>query len=148
MRAMVGAMLEAGVSRHLYVVDGQGRLCGSLSVLTALEQLTALQIAETHGHSAKDRAPGPDRPRVRDIMDLRPRYVTRDTPLPEAVQMMLRERLTELPVVDRRMHLLGELRALDILRVQMGAASRGSAKSSPSSADQEPPPSEEPPLSV
>jgi len=116
LKALIDALLNAGVSRHLYVVDPQGRLCGSVSVLALLEQMS---LNPGLGNGKPGRQPDPNqRVRVRDIMDLRPRYATRDTPLAEAIQIMVRERLTELPVVDRHLRLTGEVRALDLLRNQ------------------------------
>jgi CBS domain-containing protein len=48
-------------------------------------------------------------------MRLRPLYVTRDTRLVDAVRILLRERVTELAVVDERMRFLGELTAARLL---------------------------------
>jgi CBS domain-containing protein len=108
--------------RQVYVVDKDGRLCGTISTLDLLAQ--SFPIA----NSASDvrirlGLDGGASACARDLMKLRPLHVTTATRLTDAVRIMLRERVTELPVVDGRMQLLGEIGTRDMLGVQTSPGS-------------------------
>lgn len=99
---------------QVYVVDQEGRLCGSVSPLNLLQQrfpLVALAAESDCRGSTRRRSSGV----AGDVMRLRPLYVTRSTSVVEAVRIMLREHVTELPVVDERMRFVGRLTAVQVL---------------------------------
>lgn len=91
-----------------YVVTKSRRLCGTVRVSNILAQLFPLQalgMEETPGSRHYAAA------KVQDVMDLKPRYVIRDTTLAEAARIMMREKYNRLPVVDGRTCLRGEITA-------------------------------------
>jgi CBS domain-containing protein len=119
LKALLGTLAQARGTGQVYVVDAGGRLCGSLSLLTLLEQKFPL-VALTADTGKKI----PSRKRgctlAREVMRLRPLHLTSETRVLDAVRIMLRERVTELPVVDERMRFLDELTAAQILAALPG----------------------------
>jgi Mg/Co/Ni transporter MgtE len=92
---------------QVYVVNEEGKLCGTVPLDRLVAQLFPLQgITEDWSMDMRE-GPRFGVASVQEIMDLKPRYVTRSTPVGEMARSMMRERVTELPVVDDRMVLLG-----------------------------------------
>ena len=108
---------DAQGMRQVYVVDGDGRLCGSISTLSLLARSFPL-VTQSGAASERLGVRGAWPAKVRELMKLRPLHVTAETRLSDAVRLMLRERVSELPVVDGRMRLLGEIGTRDLLSVR------------------------------
>jgi CBS-domain-containing membrane protein len=111
---LVERLAEGALPDHLFVVNADGRLCGTLDAADLVAALFPLHtLEEEQGRGRAERARF--RPtRVREVMDLRPRYVTPATRVGELVRLIIRHRVTELPVVDQRMRLLGRIGARDL----------------------------------
>jgi CBS domain-containing protein len=52
---------------------------------------------------------------AKDIMNTSPIYVFEDTPLAEMITIMTREKINELPVVDKKQKIIGEVNVLEII---------------------------------
>jgi CBS domain-containing protein len=100
--------MKLGSMRHLPVVDAKQNLIGMLSVRDVLLAL----------------AKGKKRVHVGEYMTRRPITVTPDTPVHDAIDLLLEHHFGSLPVVGTDGHLLGIVTETDFLM-----ASRGSFQS-------------------
>ena len=92
---------------QVYVVNEEGKLCGTVPLNCLIAQLFPLQAITEYWSKRQGSGPQFGATSVQEIMVLKPRYVTPNTPLCEMARSMMRERVTELPIVDDRMVLLG-----------------------------------------
>lgn len=103
--------------RNIYVTDDDNKLVGAVRMNVTLEYLFPLASLVERGGNFRDgwvpklSADGI----VSDIMNPKPRYVTEEQSLSEVAQMFLREKVTELPVVDAEMKLIGQVNPTEII---------------------------------
>ena len=97
--------MKLGSMRHVPVVDEKHNLVG---VLSARDVLAAL-------------AEGKKTVRVGEYMNRRPITVTPDTPVDEAIDLLLENRFGSLPVVSADGHLMGIVTETDFLRATRDA---------------------------
>src|SRR5207302_5903586 len=95
------AEMKFGHVRHLPVVDGEGRVIG----LVAQRDLLANAWASAAGAALP----------VLEVMRREVRVVTGDTPIPEAIALMIEHKYGALPVVDADGRLIGILTETDFL---------------------------------
>ena len=94
-------MLELDI-RHLPVVDAEGRLVGILSDRDVLGALA----------KSRDKAIPVSQVMTEDVLTVRP-----ETRACEATGLMLDRRISALPVIDDRMHVIGMVTETDFLRL-------------------------------
>jgi len=104
-------------SRHAYIVDKNNVLIGSIRVNNVIQYLfpttvlldsaDSFHIGSFMEYSAAKLA--------KDIMNTSPIYVFEDTPLAEMITIMTREKINELPVVDKNQKIIGEVNVLEII---------------------------------
>ncbi|MCD6441518.1 MAG: CBS domain-containing protein [Candidatus Marinimicrobia bacterium] len=104
-------------SRHAYIVDKNNVLIGSIRVNNVIQYLfpttvlldsaDSFYIGSFMEYSAAKLA--------KDIMNTSPIYVFEDTPLAEMITIMTREKINELPVVDKNQKIIGEVNVLEII---------------------------------
>lgn len=104
-------------SRHVYVVNDQDKLVGSVRVkntiqylfpsLTLLQESKAMQISSYLDYSTATS--------VKDIMTTIPEYVYETTTLAELITIMVREQVNEVPVIDKDRRIIGEVNFLEII---------------------------------
>lgn len=104
-------------SRHAYIVDEEGVLMGSIRVnnliqylfptSTLLESPGEFQISSFLYYTKARQA--------RDIMNVNPSYVHESTPIVEMIRIMTKEKINELPIVDNRKRVIGEVNVLEII---------------------------------
>ena len=113
-KQVIEAMLQNPVSRKVYVVDEQGMLLGVVRTETVLRlvgyrvgvrQLGGLSLLRFFRDMFKEE--------VSSLIERTP-SVTKDTKLTWALDLMLREHLNDLPVVDADGKLVGELVSLEL----------------------------------
>jgi CBS domain-containing protein len=102
------AQMKLGAIRHIPVVDPKQNLVG---ILSAGDVLLAL-------------ARGKKSVRVGETMTRNPVTVTSDTPVHEAIELMLEHRFGSLPVLGTDGHLMGILTDTDVLVAAREAFSR------------------------
>lgn len=101
------AEMKLGSMRHVPVIDDNQNLVG---VLSARDVLAAL-------------AKGKKSVRVGEYMSRQPITVTPDTPVPDAIDLLLEHRFGSLPVVGSDGHLMGIVTETDFLRASRDALS-------------------------
>ena len=115
LRKAVDAMIANPVSQKVYVTDANGKLLGVISMGSLLEQVGYRIGARKTGvtsfiHMMKDIL----EESVEHFMK-KPVPITRETDLQAALKLMLESGLNDLPVVDEKGILVGELNGLEIL---------------------------------
>lgn len=113
---VVDAMIKHPLSRQVYVVDGEGKVLGAVDAETVLRLLGyRVGVQRNKGISAFGFLRDTLKERAVDVMrEVRP--VTKDTKLTAALQIMLDDRMADLPVVDDQGRLVGELISMDMLK--------------------------------
>ncbi len=113
---LLSAMVENPHTRHVYVVDPDGRLVGAVRMNDVIKYLfpyeavvessTELSVGQYAYFEAKT---------VGDIMDDGPRFVKEATLLSDMANILMLEKINELPVVDDQMHLVGQISIYEVL---------------------------------
>jgi len=98
-------VMKLGSLRHVPVVDENGNLLGMLSARDVLRAL----------------AKGQKSVRVGEYMTRRPIAVSLDTPVPDAIDLLLENKFGSLPVVGTDGHLVGIVTETDFLRESRNA---------------------------
>jgi CBS domain-containing protein len=113
---LLAAMIDDTQTRHVYVVDDQNVMIGSIRMNSVVEYFfplemvvefgSTLNIAKTSIFSATT---------ARDLMNPTPRFVYESTSLGEMARILMREHINELPVVDEDKHLIGQVNVYELI---------------------------------
>lgn len=103
--------------RNVYVIDDKSKLVGAVRMNMTLEYLFPLAALIEKGTDFREGwVPNLSiSATVADIMNPRPRFVTENQTLSEIAMMLLREKVTELPVVDDNGTLIGQVNTTEII---------------------------------
>lgn len=103
-------------TRHVYVVNDANSLIGIVRMNKVVQYLFPFAAMIEHGTelSIGDLA-NFDIECVQDIMDENPCYVKGSISLSEMADILIRERINELPVVDDDMHLVGQINIYEVI---------------------------------
>jgi len=117
---LLDKMVEDTRTRHVYVEDKQQRLLGVVRMTTVTGILFPLQtlgaeMPEPH-LSHQVNLGGQT---VRDVMNKEPRSVQADTGLQDMARVFLKEKITELPVVDKANRLIGQVNMYEIIKAYL-----------------------------
>jgi len=103
-------------TRHVYVVDNAGILIGTVRMnrivqylfpfAAMIEQGNELSIGNLANFEAET---------VQDVMDENPYFVKSSTPLSEMAEMLIQEKINELPVLDDDMHIVGQVNVYEVI---------------------------------
>lgn len=114
--SLLAKMIEDPRTRHVYVVDEEGVLLGSVRMNTVVEYLFPLTAIIQHSSelslgtyvsfSSKT---------IRDLMNDNPRFVQESTLLSEVARILIEEKINELPVVDQRRRVIGQINVYEII---------------------------------
>lgn len=111
---VIGGMLGNPVSRKVYVVDKQGKLLGMVNTDTVLRLIGyRTGIRELGATSFYRFLRDMFKEEVGTLMSPT-RSVTREDDLKKALDIMIRDHVNDLPVVDAEGHLIGELVSLEL----------------------------------
>jgi len=109
-------IVKEPLSRHVYVVDENNVLIGSVRLNAILQHLFPLMTMVTQDHNRlTDVFSTLFAENVTDIMNVSPVFVKDETPVLEAVRIMIEEKINELPVVDLLERVVGEVNFLEII---------------------------------
>lgn len=115
LRNAVDAMISSKGSQKVYVVDRKGILAGVITMESLLKNVGGRIGARKDGMmSFFSTMSSLLKETVDDFMQ-KPVTIRSDMMLTEAVKMMIEHRLNDLPVVDEKGSLVGELNGLEIL---------------------------------
>ena len=116
MRTLMEKINEDLRTRHVYVVDDDGKLIGSVRMNMIVKYLFPYSSKITSGITL-----GPDKifnffaNEVGDIMKRDPFHVSDDVTLEECGKIMIEEGINELPVVDDEKRLIGQINVYEII---------------------------------
>jgi CBS domain-containing protein len=123
--ALLQKMMANPRTRHVYVVDDEGKLCGSVRMNTVVEYLFPYTSARA---ASSEWLPGAlakfGRTNLSDLMNDQPRWVTAKTPLAEMAEILMREKINELPVVDEERRVVGQVSVFDVIATHLGEKRR------------------------
>jgi len=104
-------------SRHVYIINKQNKLVGSVRLnntiqymfpaTSLLQESETLQIGSYMMYSSAKT--------IKDIMTTNPNYVFKDTSLSEMIKIMIREKVNELPVINKDHQIIGEVNFLEVI---------------------------------
>lgn len=111
---IIEGMLENTVSRKVYVIDEEGMLLGMVNTDTILRLIGYRTGVRDKGALSFYRFLRDTL--KQDIADLvtPTRFVTKDDRLVEALEIMIKDHVNDLPVVDAEGRLIGELVSLEL----------------------------------
>ncbi len=116
LKEAIRVLLKDPLSRSVYVVNDDSKLVGIVSTLMLLKVSHYLQGKKT---VMKDDVFNAVRiakaEKIKDIMHP-PLYVYEDTKILDVLEMLSRENIQELPVVDKDKRVIGDLNCLEILK--------------------------------
>lgn len=112
LREVLAKMIEDLRTRQIYVVDDEYRLIGVVRMNSVVEYLFPYDAIIEHSESLSLYAayiPKVEAQTAADLMISPPAWVTGETTLGEMARLMMKEGLNELPVVDGRKRLIGQV---------------------------------------
>lgn len=115
---LLAKVIENPVTRHVYVIDDNKVLIGSVRLNNIIEYLfpfTTIAAQKYRTLVSLDPFVRIEPKVIRDIMNGAPAFVFENTPLSEMVSIMMREKINELPVVNRKRQIIGEVNTLEII---------------------------------
>jgi len=111
-------IIENPVTRHVYVIDDNKVLIGSVRLNNTIEYLFPFTTIAAQKHRiliSVDPFVRIEPKVVRDIMNGAPAFVFENTSLSEMVMIMMREKINELPVVNKKRQIIGEVNILEVI---------------------------------
>lgn len=100
----------------IYVTDNDNRLVGRIEIEKLLERFFPLiTLRAKSGDFRSGWVPQNQSMTIEEIMDKNPVYISPESPVEDALMLMIRERLSEIPVVDACHHPTGRLKAGSII---------------------------------
>jgi len=113
---LLAGIIDDSRTRHVYVVDEAGILIGVVRMnrvvqylfpfAAMIEQGSEISIGNLANFEAET---------VQDIMDERPQFVEGSTSLSKMADILMQEKINELPIVDDDMHLVGQINVYEVI---------------------------------
>lgn len=127
MRDVLAKIIEDLRIRQVYVVDDEGSLVGVVRMNAVVEYLFPYNAIIEHGMSLYAAyIPKGGVQTAADLMTSPPVRVTEETSLREMAGLMIKEGINELPVVDGRERLIGQVNTYETINAFLGIAQRSS----------------------
>jgi CBS domain-containing protein len=102
-------------TRHVYVVDKNNKLVGSVRINSIVQYLFPMSAILSAGVSTAQFNVNLLSQNVSDIMKKDPFSVKEDDLLSKVGKIMIKEGINEVPVVDDAMHLIGEVNIFEVI---------------------------------
>lgn len=107
-------------TRHVYVVDDDNRLIGSVRMNTVVKYLFPMtSIVESVGNVGDEPFLAFGARTAKNIMNMNPFFVHETTSLAEMASILMREKINELPVVDEQMHIIGQVNMYEVIKAYL-----------------------------
>lgn len=136
LRDALDAILASGVTRKAYVLDGRGRLKGTISVETLMRHIAERIGARPAGVISWFRfVSDMESDQATDFMS-KPVPITKATLVVDIVRRVVGEHLNDFPVLDEDGKLIGEVNTMDLLKIARSAFSKTPAHNAPSTQTQ------------
>ncbi len=115
---IIAKIIEDPRTRHVYVIDNNGKLLGSIRLNNIIECMfpqTSFNTSVETKLTTKGLFQFKLSILAMDIMNTQPIYVFEETTIPDLVKIMIRENINELPVVNKDLIVIGEVNFLEIM---------------------------------
>jgi len=120
MREVLEKMNEDVRTRHVYVVDGNDKLIGSVRMNDTVKYLFTVQaIIKNQVDVLAEPFSSFWAQGVTDIMNEHPNYVTEHTLLSEMAILLMQEKINELPVVDDELKIIGQVNIYEVIKAYL-----------------------------
>jgi CBS domain-containing protein len=107
-------------TRHVYVVDDEKRLLGTVRMGSVVEHLFPFDAVIEHNTPLYESyVPRLGAKTASDLMHTPPVRVTEETNLGDMARLLIREAVNELPVVDAQEHLIGQVNVYETIKVYL-----------------------------
>ena len=107
-------------TRHVYVVDTEDRLLGTVRMGSVVEYLFPFDaVIEQDTPLYETYVPRLDAKTAADLMHTPPVRVTEETSLGEMARLLIREAINELPVVDGNERLIGQVNVYETIKAYL-----------------------------
>lgn len=114
-------IIENPITRHLFIIDDDNKLIGSIRTNRILEHLTPDLIIENKEYSGLSESDffryfqALEVYNAWDLADKKPISVKLDTTVSDVLKIMHKEKINELPVINENGFLVGEVNLLEII---------------------------------
>ncbi len=115
-KELLAGIIDDSRTRHIYVVDKAGVLIGVVRMNRVvqylfpfgamIEQGSELSIGNLANFEAEN---------VQDIMDENPHFVKESTSLSDMADILIQQKINELPVVNDDMHIVGQINVYEVI---------------------------------
>ena len=113
---LLAAMAKNPRKRYAYVVDKEGRLVGSVFMNDVVKYLFPFEaVVERSTELSIGKYAYFETKTVGDIMNDSPRFMKETTLLSDMANILVKEKINELPVVDDQMHIVGQLSLYEVI---------------------------------
>lgn len=113
-------VIEEPRTRHVYVVDDNGKLVGSVRMNTIVQYLFPVAAVVSLGSSyPQDDFLAFRAQKVTDLMKSDPFYVQEDDTLSHMALILMQEKINELPVVDANKKVIGQVNMYEAIRAYL-----------------------------
>jgi CBS domain-containing protein len=103
-------------TRHIYVLNEQGRLAGTIRMNTIVKYLFPMSaIIDDMNEAMHDQFLTFHAKSSKDVMNPKPVFVYAETQLSDVANLLLKEKINELPVVDKDMKVIGQVNVYEII---------------------------------
>ena len=107
-------------TRHVYVVDGQGKLLGTVRMGSVVQFLFPFDaVIELDNSLYESYVPRLDAKTAADLMHTPAVRVTEETSLGDMARLLIREAINELPVVDENERLIGQVNVYETIKAYL-----------------------------
>lgn len=112
---VINEIVANPISRHAYVVDSNNKLIGSIKINSIINYLFPFEsFWKNDDHSSY--LTMFDKERADEIMLKDFHSVKDDTPLSDMIEIMLKEKINELPVINDEHNIIGEVNIMELLK--------------------------------
>lgn len=120
---LLHTMIDDYRTRHVYVVDDEGKLIGSVRMNMVVQYLFPMEtVMETVWPNFEDMFINFSARTVKEIMKKNPFYVYESDTLSDMAKILMKEKINELPVVDKDMKLIGQVNVYEAIKSYLESA--------------------------
>ncbi len=107
---VLNSTIEGRRTQHVYVVDSEKRLVGSIRMNTIVEYLFPYaSLSEKAGEVLSGWMPRIGAKTAGDLMNTDSLAVEETTPLSDVARILMREKINELPIIDKQSRIVGRI---------------------------------------
>ena len=113
---IMSAIVSDTRSRHAYITDEDGKLIGSIRTNHIIQYLfPTIFLKENNLMQISSFLEFSNAKTAEDIMNKNPNYVFEHTSIQRLIEIMISEKINELPIVDKDLKLIGEVNVMEII---------------------------------